>query len=414
VRVLIVPDKFKGTRSAPEVARALAAGVRRARADADVEILPLADGGDGTVDALVTGVGGRIERVAVTGPLGEPVDAPLGWLDDGRAVIEMAAASGLALVPSRGRAPLRATSRGTGELIARALEHRKAGAAVIVGLGGSASTDGGTGAASALGWRFLDESGRELGPGGGELRRLATIDGSGVSAGLAAGGVVGASDVDNPLLGPRGAAQTFAPQKGASAHEVGVLEEGLTALARCIERDLGVVVAEEWGAGACGGIGAGLIAFCGARLEPGFALVAGVLGLEDAISRADLVITGEGRLDDQSLGGKTPVGVARLARKGGVPCIAIAGEVDVDEESLRREGIARALSLVRAVGSERAVSDVDAALEEVIAGALGNEVPAAGRARPDRRDERGRARPDRRDERGRPGPDRRDETRDTR
>jgi glycerate kinase len=389
VRVLIVPDKFKGTRSAPEVARAIAAGVRRARPEAEVDLLPLADGGDGTVDALVAGIGGRIERVPVTGPLGDTVEAPLGWLDDGRVVIEMAAASGLALVPPGSRAPLRATSRGTGELIARVLERREGGATVIVGLGGSASTDGGTGAASALGWRFLDRRGRELAPGGGELRRLAAIDGSDVSPALASGGLVGASDVGNPLLGGRGAAHTFAPQKGASPHEVDLLEEGLTALARCIERDLGIAVAERWGAGACGGIGAGLIAFCGARLEAGFALVASVTGLEDAIASADIVITGEGHLDDQSLGGKAPVGVARLARRAGVPCIAIAGVVSVDEQALRREGITRAVSLVEAVGSERATSDVDAALEEVAAGVLGDDVPRAGRALPDRRDETG-------------------------
>ena len=381
MRILIAPDKFKGTRSATEVARAIAAGVRRARPDDDLELFPLADGGEGTVEALVAAVGGRTERMPVTGPLGDTVDAPLGWLDDGRAVIEMAAASGLALVPSTSRAPLRATSRGTGDLIARALGQRQTGATVIVGLGGSASTDGGTGAASALGWRFLDKSGRELGPGGGDLRRLAAIDGSEVSRGLAAGGLVGASDVDNPLLGARGAAHTFAPQKGASPRDVELLEQGLTALARCIERDLGIDVADQWGAGACGGIGAGLIAFCGARLEPGFDLVAAVTGLEDAIESADLVITGEGRLDDQSLGGKAPIGVARLARRLGVRCIAIAGEVAVDEQILRREGILRALSLVEAVGTERAMSEVDAALEEVAAGVLGDEVPGAGDTR---------------------------------
>src|SRR5918992_2055466 len=363
MRILIAPDKFKGTRSAPEVARAIAAGIRRTQPDVDIELLPLADGGDGTVDALVSAVGGRIERVSVTGPLGHPVEAPLGWLDDGRAVIEMAAASGLALVPPGSRDALRATSRGTGELIQRALAERERSWQVIVGLGGSASTDGGTGAATALGWRFVDKTGRQLAPGGGELHRLAAIDGSHVAAGLETGGLVGATDVDNPLLGPRGAARIFAPQKGASSDDVELLEEGLSVLSRRIQGDLGIDVSEKWGSGACGGIGAGLIAFLGARLEPGFELVAKVAGLEDAIASADLVITGEGRLDDQSLGGKAPIGVARLARRAGVRCVAVAGENVVDDQTLRREGIARAVSLVETVGHERAVSEVDHALE---------------------------------------------------
>jgi glycerate kinase len=337
-----------------------------------------ADGGDGTVDALVSAVGGRIERVSVTGPLGQPVEAPLGWLDDGRAVIEMAAASGLALVPPGSRDALRATSRGTGELIQRALAQRARSRVVIVGLGGSASTDGGTGAASAIGWRFVDKTGRELAPGGGELYRLAAIDGSRVPAGLGTEGLVGATDVDNPLLGPRGAARTFAPQKGASPGDVELLEEGLGVLCRRIEEDLGMDVAEKWGSGACGGIGAGLIAFFGARLEPGFDLVARVAALEDAIASADLVITGEGRLDEQSLGGKTPIGVARLARRAGVRCVAVAGESVVDGRTLRHEGIERVVSLVEAVGHERAVSDVDHALEQVSAALLEDESPAAG------------------------------------
>jgi glycerate kinase len=377
VRILIAPDKFKGTRSASEVARALAAGIGRVKRGVDIEVLPLADGGDGTVDALVSAVGGRIEHVSVTGPLGHPVEAPLGWLEDGRAVVEMAAASGLALVSAAARDSLRATSRGTGELIAHALAHRDRPSLVIVGLGGSASTDGGTGAASALGWRFVDKSGSELAPGGGQLHRLAAIDGSNVTADLASGGLVGASDVDNPLLGPRGAARTFAPQKGASSADVELLEKGLTVLCRRIAEDLGMDVAERWGAGACGGIGAGLIAFFGARLDPGFDLVAEVTGLEDAIASADLVITGEGRLDDQSLGGKTPIGVARLARRARVRCVAVAGEVAVDEQTLRDAGIARAVSLVEAVGRERAVADVDDALQQVSAALVNDEVAAA-------------------------------------
>jgi glycerate kinase len=373
VRVLLAPDKFKGSLPAPEVARALAAGVRRSLPDAEVRELPLADGGDGTADALVAALGGRIERVRVSGPLGDPVDAPLGWLEDGRAVVEMAAASGLTLLDEASRDALRASSRGTGEVIARALEARAPGRAIIVGLGGSASTDGGTGAAAAIGWRFRDRAGRELGPGGGELHKLAAIDGSAVREDLGAGPIVGASDVDNPLLGRRGAARTFAPQKGASSEQVEQLERGLRVLAARIDADLGVEVADRWGAGACGGIGAGLIAFFGARLAPGFDLVAEVTALEEAIAWSDLVITGEGRLDDQSLGGKTPVGVARLARAARVPCVAVAGEVAADRRALEEAGFARAAALVEAVGRERALADVRASLAEVAARLLADE-----------------------------------------
>nr|MBA3350118.1 glycerate kinase [Actinomycetota bacterium] len=277
------------------MARAIAEGAGRVFPEARIEILPLGDGGEGTLEALLTAVGGRIETARVTGPLGAPVDAPLGRLDDGRVALEVAAASGLTLVPSDHRDALRASSRGTGELILAGLGETEP-TTVIVGLGGSASTDGGTGAASAAGWRFLDERGHELPPGGGALVGLERIDGSRADVRLGRCSIVGAADIDNGLLGERGAAHVFGPQKGASPEQVALLDAGLSNLAGRVERDLGgdSALTGSAGAGAAGGLGFGLVAFFGARLASGFSVVAEVTDLASAIARADVVITGEG------------------------------------------------------------------------------------------------------------------------
>jgi len=338
LRVVIAPDSFKGSLPADAVARQLAAGWRQVWPDAQIDQVPVADGGEGTVDALVRATGGQFMDAVVAGPLGEPVTARFGVLGDGRtAVIEMAAASGLPLVPPHQRDPLRTTTRGTGELIRQALD---AGCRrIIVGLGGSATNDGGAGMAQALGVRLLDESGRELPPGGAALADLAQIDVAGLDPRVRETEFVVACDVDNPLCGPRGASRVFGPQKGATPAMIDELDRALARYAQVIRRDLGVDVADRPGAGAAGGLGAGMMAFCHAVLRPGAAIVLEAVGLERYVREADLVITGEGRLDGQSARGKAPVAVARLAKRWGKPVVAVGGSLGPDVEQLYAEGI---------------------------------------------------------------------------
>jgi glycerate 2-kinase len=355
VHVVIAPDKFKGTLTASEVAEALAKGVRAAIPHVSLALRPIGDGGEGTIDALLLAHGGRISAKRVSGPMGEPVQASLAHLADGSCALEMSSAAGLILVDPSRRDALASSTRGLGELIAAALDEGER--RILVGLGGSASTDGGTGAAKAVGWRFLDAAGGELPPGGGSLRYLARIDNSGVRPEVSAAAIVAACDVDNPLLGDSGAARVFAPQKSASPEEVEILEEGLATLATRIKEDLGMDVAGLAGSGAAGGTGAGLRAFFGAELGAGFEVVSEAANLRDEIDEADLVMTGEGSLDDQSLGGKAPIGVARMARGFEVPCYAVAGEVSADPGALKREGILGSASLIEAVGKERAFAD---------------------------------------------------------
>ena len=329
----------------------MAEGVRSVRPDAHVELHPVADGGEGTLDALHAARGGTFRRAAVTDPTGRLASAPLLVLAGGTVVLEMAAASGHGGEPRARPSALDASSYATGELIRAAGGRRSR--TIVVGVGGSASTDGGTGAAAALGWRFLDRRGRELPLGGGALSRLAAIDGD---ARLELPNpIVGACDVTNPLLGERGAARAFAPQKGASQAEVEILAAGLETLAARIERDLGLSVARLPGAGAGGGMGAGLLAFLDAELRPGFDVVAEATGLARAISTADLVLTGEGRLDEQTLEGKAPLGVLRLARSERVPCCAVVGELALEPWAVRASGWHAAVSLIETAGPERAL-----------------------------------------------------------
>ncbi|MDQ4057699.1 MAG: glycerate kinase [Actinomycetota bacterium] len=373
MHVVIAPDKFKGTLSAAEAAEAMAKGVRAAIPHASMTLRPMADGGEGTVDALLVAHGGKVTMQRVTGPLsGVAVDAPLGHLPDGTCVLELATAAGLNLIEPERRDALASSSLGLGQLIAAALEQgeRK----IVIGVGDTASTDGATGAARAVGWRFLDAGGADLELGGGSLRHLARIDASGVHPALNATSFVAACDVDNPLLGQRGAARVFAPQKGASEAEVALLEEGLSVLAERIRADLGHEVAGTPGAGAGGGSGAGLMAFFGAKLGRGFEIVADAAGLAHEIEQADFVLTGEGRLDDQSLGGKTPVGVAHIAREIGVKCFAVAGEVPLDPGALKGVGISAAASLIEAVGAERAFEDPVDAVAKATAAMLRHQV----------------------------------------
>ncbi|MGH2775137.1 MAG: glycerate kinase family protein [Actinomycetota bacterium] len=380
MHVVIAPDKFKGTLSASEVADALARGVRAAIPYASMTLRPVGDGGEGTVDALLLAHGGRVSLKRVSGPLGGLVEAPLAHLADGSCAMEMSDAAGLILVDPDRRDPLASSTLGLGELLAAALDEGER--RILIGVGGSASTDGGTGAAAAVGWRFLDADGRKLPLGGGSLEQLARIDHLGVRPEIAAAKIVAACDVDNPLLGDSGAARVFAPQKGASPKEVEVLEEGLETLATRIREDLGVDVTKLPHSGAAGGTGAGLRAFFGAELGPGFDVVAEATHLRDEIDRADLVLIGEGSLDDQSLGGKAPIGVARMALELGVPCYAVAGDVPAEARVLKREGILGSASLIEAVGSERAFADTAGAIVEATKALLRQHVTeGSGRRR---------------------------------
>lgn len=327
MRVLVAPDKFKGTLTAAEAARAISAGWRRGDPGAEVDEVPVADGGEGTLDALVEALDGRTERIRVTGPLGDPVDADFG-LAGGEgltAVVEMARASGLGLISEDRRDPMRATTVGTGELILGAARHRPK--RMIVCIGGSATNDGGAGMAQALGARLRDEAGRDLPPGGAALRALASIDTSQIAPEVRDTDIVVATDVENPLTGPHGASAVYGPQKGASPEQVSMLDEGLRHFAAVILRDLGLDVRDVPGAGAAGGLGAGLIAFLGARVRPGFEVVAEAVGLAGRLEAADVAVTGEGRFDAQSERGKAPAGVLRMAREAGCRAVLIAGEV---------------------------------------------------------------------------------------
>jgi glycerate kinase len=328
MRVVIAPQEFKGSLTAVQATQAIADGLRRALPDAELVLVPMADGGPGTVEAVVTAKGGRGLKTAVRGPLGSPVEATWGIIDGDTAVIEMAAASGLVLVPEAQRDPRVASTYGTGQIIAAALAagcHR-----VIVGMGGSATNDGGAGVAQALGARLLDDAGQDLPPGGAALARLARIDVSGLDRRLRQARLLAATDVFNPLCGPQGASAVYGPQKGATPELVRELDAALAHYAAIIERDLRVRVLEVAGAGAAGGLGAGLVAFLGAEIVPGAKLVAEAVGLEQRMSGADLVIAGEGRLDAQTGFGKAPWEVARLAREARAPVIAIAGAVRED------------------------------------------------------------------------------------
>lgn len=370
MRIVVAPNAFKGSLPAQDVAQAIAHGVHQVLPDAETILVPVADGGEGTVQALVAATGGQIVHVTATGPLGAPVPAFLGLLGDGQtAVVEMAAASGLSLVPPHERNPLLATTRGTGELIRAALD---AGArTIVVGIGGSATVDGGAGMAQALGAHLVDRAGHEIGPGGGELRRLAHVDVRGLDPRLAQVQVVVACDVDNPLVSPRGAARVYGPQKGATPEMVEVLEEALAHYADVIASDLGLTVGDVPGAGAAGGLGAGLLAFLHAQLRPGVAIVLEAVGLREHVRGADLVITGEGQLDGQSIAGKAPIGVARVAQMENVPVLAIVGGTGDGYEAVYDHGIDAVLSIpVRPMSLDEAMSNARMLLVEAGARAM--------------------------------------------
>ncbi|MFD9561194.1 glycerate kinase [Streptomyces sp. NPDC059994] len=343
-RVLVAADKFKGSLTAVQVAERVTAGLRRVVPGLAVETLPVADGGDGTVAAAVAAGFARREA-RVTGPLGTPVTAAFA-VRDGVAVVEMAEASGLQHLPDGVFAPLTATTYGSGELLLAALD---AGARTIVfGVGGSATTDGGAGMLAALGARFLDAAGEPVAPGGGPLATLATADLSGLDPRFASVGLVLASDVDNPLTGPKGAPAVYGPQKGATPEDVATLDAALGHFAEVLEASVGARAAEAAlapGAGAAGGIGYGALVALGATFRPGIEVMLDVLGFAPALARATLVITGEGSLDEQTLHGKAPAGVAAAARAAGIEVVAVCGRLALLPEALGTAGIRRAYPL---------------------------------------------------------------------
>jgi glycerate kinase len=343
--ILIAPDSFKASLSAAEVCDAVEAGIRRVTPDAEIVKVPMADGGEGTVQALVDATGGELVTEQVTGPLGEMVSATFGLLGDTEtAVIEMAAASGLPLVPSDKRNPLVTTTYGTGQLILAALEWGRQ--RLIVGVGGSATNDGGAGMAQALGAKLPDADGAEIAQGGGELAKLHSIDASAMTPLLTDARVQVACDVTNPLCGPEGASHVYGPQKGATPEMVQQLDANLAHYADVVRRDLGKDVAQIPGAGAAGGLGAGLVAFCDAELKPGIELVIDAVQLEQKMRGASLVITGEGKIDAQSASGKTPMGVAELAKSLRVPVAAIGGAIGEGAELLHEHGVGLIMPIV--------------------------------------------------------------------
>jgi glycerate kinase len=380
MKIVVAPNALKGSCTAAAAAAALARGVARALPDAEILQVPVADGGDGLADIARHALGADLRRFKVTGPRFEPVDAELAWLpENGTAIVEMALASGLALLAEHEQDPLETTTLGTGELMRHALD--LGATRLVIGIGGSATNDGGVGMATALGVRFLDDSGRSVPPIGGCLQRIAAIDGSAADARLSAVRIEAICDVDNPLTGTAGAAAVYGPQKGADEAGVALLDAGLTHLAALIERDLGVQVRDMPGAGAAGGLGAGLVAFCGAALRPGAEVVLELVGLDAKLAGSDLVLTAEGRIDGQTRFGKAPGAVAAHARRLGIPCVGIGGSVAEDVGPLYDTGMDAVLSLCNGpltLVEARARSEhlLAAAAEQVVrvfcAGAIGS------------------------------------------
>ena len=338
MKIAVAPNAFKGSLTASEAAGCLARGLSRGLPGCEVVKIPVADGGDGTARAVVDATGGRWVPCRVGDPLGRPVEAGFGLTGDGRtAVVEMALASGLALLRPDERDPMRTTTAGTGELIRAALD--SGAERILIGIGGSATNDGGIGMARALGARLLDADGRELEGTGRALARVSRIDLGGLDPRLKRVSVEVACDVTNPLFGPQGAARVYAPQKGATPEAVEALDAGLRHLASVILRDAGADVASLPGGGAAGGLGAGLVAFLGGRLVPGAERVLEACGLRGKLAGCDLAVTGEGRLDAQTAFGKAPAAVARVARSLGIPTIAICGSLAADAGALHEIGI---------------------------------------------------------------------------
>ena len=368
-KVVIAPDSFKGTMSSIEVCRIIEEGVKEIFPDAETVKIPIADGGEGTVDAFLAALGGRRISVRVKGPLFEELVADYCILPDGKtAVIEMAAASGLPLVGDA-KNPYLATTYGTGQLMKDALS--RGCTKLIIGIGGSATNDGGIGMAAALGVAFTDENGKEIPLNGGGLERLRNIDVSGKDKRIDECEVMAACDVDNPLYGHNGAAYVFGPQKGADESMVERLDANLRHYSKVLSEQLGRDISEIPGTGAAGGLGAGLIAFANAKLRPGIKIVLDTVRFDELIAGADLVITGEGKIDGQSLRGKVPLGVAERAKRQNVPVVVVAGDIGNDVGQLYEKGISAIFSINRVAvpfkeAKLRCRPDLKAAVEDMM------------------------------------------------
>ncbi|HRW13303.1 MAG TPA: glycerate kinase [Syntrophomonas sp.] len=344
MRILIAPDSFKESLTAAQAAACIAEGIRKVLPDAEITQLPLSDGGEGLTETLVTPMNGRMLAQEVTAAMGNRVTACYGIAGAQTAILEMAAASGLALVPPAQRNPLQATTYGTGELIRAALDQgcRR----LIIGIGGSATNDGGAGMARALGVRMMNTQGNDIAEGPAGLLELEAIDMAAIDARLAHTEIKVACDVTNPLCGPQGASRVYGPQKGADAAAVELMDRALARMAEVIKRDLGLAIADLPGAGAAGGLGAGLAAFAGATLQPGLDLVLEILQFDALLAAGqDLIITGEGEINGQSLYGKVPVGVARRAREQGIPVLALVGNIGPNAEQVYAEGMTSIMSI---------------------------------------------------------------------
>ena len=367
MRIVVAPDSYKGSVSALGVAQAMARGIARVFPDAAVNQVPIADGGEGTVEALVAATKGELRHDRVTGPLGEPLNAHWGVLGDGRtAVIEMASASGLPLVPAERRNPRTTTTLGTGELIRAALD---AGLRrIIIGIGGSATNDGGMGMARALGVRFTDAAGKDLPEGGAALAELAAVHLDGLDPRLAETEIIVACDVDNPLCGPRGASAVFGPQKGATPEIVAELDAALARYAKVAEQATRRQIAEAAGAGAAGGLGAGLLFFTPAVLRPGVEIVLEAVGFDALVNGAAFVITGEGRTDFQTAFGKAPVGVAKAAKRHRVPVFCVSGGLGEGADEILAQGIDAVMSICdRPMTLAECMSEAEALIEAAVA-----------------------------------------------
>lgn len=369
MNIIIAPDSFKGSLSTTEVASHIKAGVQRIFPTANFQMIPMADGGEGTVEAMVSSLGGHYETVTVTGPMGTPVNAVFGVLDNGKAVLEMAAASGLPLVPPDQKDICRATTYGTGEMLKKAMD--MGCKRIYIGIGGSATNDGGIGMAQALGAHFLDEQGHEVGLGGGVLQDIQTIDLSGMDSRLKETEITVMCDVDNPLCGPKGASAIYGPQKGATPELVSFLDHGLSHLIDIMAESGLPNLKDMPGSGAAGGLGMGLAAFTGAALRSGIEAVLDAANFTERLNWAHLVITGEGRIDEQSVFGKVPTGISKYAVRYKVPVIAIVGCIGHGASAVYAHGINTIESCVYAPSTledalANAADNVEAAAERIM------------------------------------------------
>lgn len=362
MKIVIASDSFKGSASSLEIAGFIEKGIRRVDLNANVTKLPLADGGEGTVDTLVTALQGQYVEVTVTGPLGEIVNSKFGIIGKEIAVIEMAEASGLPLIRSEERNPFKTTTYGTGELIKSALDHGVK--EILLGIGGSATNDAGAGMAQALGVSFKDSQDQEIGFGAEAVTKIEKVDVSNLDPRIKNTKITILSDVTNPLCGPNGASYVFGPQKGASPQDVVQLDAILKRFGDLIERELGIHVVNQQGAGAAGGLGAGLMAFCSGTLHSGIDRVLDIINLEDHVEDANLVITGEGMMDYQSVQGKAPIGVAKIAKKYQKPVIAIVGSEGHLAQKVYEHGIDLIIDIINnPMSIEVAISNVEKLVE---------------------------------------------------